>query len=78
MLTGDRPETAAAIARDAGIDRVLADIRPGGKALAIRELGAGGNDLNRPRRREFAMTVTELSAIAPAASTGLSRMPVNG
>jgi Cu+-exporting ATPase len=45
MLTGDRPETAAAIARQAGIDRVLADIRPEGKALAIRELGAGGTQV---------------------------------
>jgi heavy metal translocating P-type ATPase len=38
MLTGDARRTAAAIARDVGIDTVLADVRPDGKAAAIREL----------------------------------------
>ena len=42
MLTGDDRRTAEAIARAAGIQRVLADIRPDGKAAAIRELQAGG------------------------------------
>ena len=42
MLTGDDPATADAIARAAGIDRVLAGVRPDGKAAAIRELQAGG------------------------------------
>ena len=42
MLTGDNAQTAAAIARAAGIDHVLADVRPGGKADAIRALQAEG------------------------------------
>jgi P-type Cu+ transporter len=41
MLTGDDRKTAAAIAAAVGIDRVLADVRPDGKAAAIRELQGG-------------------------------------
>jgi len=42
MLTGDNRRTAEAIARAAGIDRVLADVRPEGKAAAITALQAEG------------------------------------
>ena len=42
MLTGDNRRTAEAIARAAGIDRVMADVRPDGKAAAVVELQARG------------------------------------
>jgi P-type Cu+ transporter len=42
MLTGDDRATAEAIARAAGIDRVLAGVRPDGKAAAVRSLQAEG------------------------------------
>ena len=42
MLTGDNARTAQAIARASGIEHVLADVRPGGKADAIRSLQAEG------------------------------------
>ncbi len=42
MLTGDNEATAAAIARQAGVDRVLADVRPDEKAAQIRRLQAEG------------------------------------
>jgi Cu+-exporting ATPase len=38
LLTGDNRPTAEAIARQVGIDDVRAEVRPGGKAEAIREL----------------------------------------
>jgi len=38
MLTGDNPRTAAAIARQAGIDEFRAGILPGDKAKAVAEL----------------------------------------
>ncbi len=41
MLTGDNQRTADAIGRTLGIDRVLADVRPDGKAAAIRALQVG-------------------------------------
>jgi P-type Cu+ transporter len=38
MLTGDSARTAQAIARRVGIDKVIADVRPDGKAAAVRAL----------------------------------------
>jgi P-type Cu+ transporter len=43
MLTGDNPVTANAIAKEAGIDRVIAGVLPDGKADAIKQLQAQGH-----------------------------------
>ena len=40
MLTGDNPVTAQAVARQTGIDQVIAGVLPDGKAEAIRNLQA--------------------------------------
>ena len=42
MITGDRQGVADAVAREAGIDRVLAEMLPDGKLAAIRKLQAAG------------------------------------
>jgi len=42
MLTGDHRVTAEAIARDAGIDRVLAEVQPEGKAREVAALAGEG------------------------------------
>ena len=42
MLTGDNEATAKAIARQARVDRVLADVRPDEKAAQIRKLQSEG------------------------------------
>lgn len=43
MLTGDNPVTANAIAKEAGIDQVIAGVLPEGKAEAIKQLQAQGH-----------------------------------
>ncbi|MCK3780963.1 cadmium-translocating P-type ATPase [Ensifer sesbaniae] len=42
LLTGDNERTATAVARQLGIDRVIAEVLPGDKARIIKELQAGG------------------------------------
>jgi len=42
MITGDKRETAEAIAREAGIDHVIAGVLPDGKVAALDDLRADG------------------------------------
>jgi Cu+-exporting ATPase len=42
LLTGDRGETAEAVAREVGIERVVAGVLPGGKTEEIARLRATG------------------------------------
>ncbi len=42
MVTGDKRETALAIARETGIDHVVAGVLPDGKLAALDDLRAGG------------------------------------
>ncbi len=45
MITGDKQETAEAIARETGIDHVIAGVLPDGKVAALDDLRGGGRKM---------------------------------
>jgi Cu+-exporting ATPase len=45
MLSGDNRRTAEAIAREIGIDQVIAEVRPDGKVAALETLKVGGKTI---------------------------------
>lgn len=66
MLTGDNPRTAAAIGRQAGVDRVIAGVLPQGKEQVVRDLmrqgkvimvGDGINDAPALTRADIGMAI---------------------
>lgn len=66
MLTGDNPRTAAAIGRQAGVDRVIAGVLPQGKEQVVRDLmrqgkvimvGDGMNDAPALTRANIGMAI---------------------
>jgi Cu+-exporting ATPase len=45
MLSGDNPRTAGAVAREVGVDRVIAEVQPAGKLEEIRRLQDQGKSV---------------------------------
>lgn len=78
MITGDRKETAAAIASELGITRVFAEVRPADKAKLVAEerargrrvamVGDGINDAPALAAADVGISVGEANDIAAAAA----------
>jgi Cu+-exporting ATPase len=67
MITGDNAKTAAAIARQVGISRVLADVLPQDKAAEIKKLQEAPEPGDAPaRQRRFAAMIGDGINDAPA------------
>ncbi|MBT1161585.1 HAD-IC family P-type ATPase [Bifidobacterium sp. SO1] len=70
MLSGDRAEVAARIAREVGIDTVIAQVKPDGKAYWIRQLQTARDRAHGTNADPAGATAAASAATTPSPTVG--------
>jgi Cu+-exporting ATPase len=75
MITGDNKKTAAAIARQVGIDRVLSEVLPQDKSAEVKKLQDSGADVRGEKRALFSQATKRQRRFVAMVGDGINDAP---
>jgi Cu+-exporting ATPase len=75
MITGDNKKTAAAIAREVGIDRVLSEVLPQDKSAEVKKLQDSGVEARGEKRALFSQATKRQRRFVAMVGDGINDAP---
>jgi len=75
MITGDNKKTAAAIAKQVGIDRVLSEVLPQDKSAEVKKLQGEFDDMPGEKRKFFSQSTNHRKRFVAMVGDGINDAP---